>query len=349
MITLPQQPLSSHDDLRTYAVQARENGSPWRARCSFPWQAASNPLVAFSMELDCIIVGGGPAGLTAATYLRRLHRHVVVFDDGRSRARWIPESHNCPGFPMGVSGTELLRRLRDQASTYGATIHHTRVDLLERTGRGWRAEADGQKWHAPVALLATGVIDHLPTLASGDPEAALRNGLLRSCALCDGYEATDQRIAVVGPLDRAVPNARYLSTFSADVTVVPSEGGDLEASRQPDTNGIVVLPPLQTLSCTEGGWDVTDLTGHTQRFDLVYVAMGAPARGDLARDAGAQIDAQGAVMTNERMETSIVGLYAISDVVTDLNQIAVAFGHAAIAASAIHQALPSKPRKPTRA
>ena len=119
MITLPQQPLSSHDDLRTYAVQARENGSPWRARCSFPWQAASNPLVAFSMELDCIIVGGGPAGLTAATYLRRLHRHVVVFDDGRSRARWIPESHNCPGFPMGVSGTELLRRLRDQASTYG--------------------------------------------------------------------------------------------------------------------------------------------------------------------------------------------------------------------------------------
>ncbi|MGR4875900.1 NAD(P)/FAD-dependent oxidoreductase [Pseudoxanthomonas sp. LARHCG66] len=301
-----------------------------------------------SMELDCIIVGGGPAGLTAATYLRRLHRHVVVFDDGRSRARWIPESHNCPGFPRGVSGTELLRRLRDQASTYGTTIHHMRVDLLERIGTGWRVEAGGQEWHAPVVLLATGVVDHLPPLASGDPEAALRNGLLRSCALCDGYEATDQRIAVVGPLDRAASNAHYLSTFSADVTVVPSEGGDPEASRQIDTNGVHVLPPLQTLTCTEGGWDVTDLTGRTHRFDLVYAAMGAPARGDLARGAGAKIGAQGTVMTDERMETSIVGLYAIGDVVSDLNQIAVAFGHAAIAASAIHQALPSKPRKPAR-
>ena len=303
------------------------------------------PPVNFSMELDCIIVGGGPAGLTAATYLRRLHRHVVVFDDGRSRARWIRESHNCPGFPMGVSGTELLRRLRDQASTYGATIHHMRVDLLERTRTGWRVEADGQGWHTPIVLLATGVVDHLPTLASGGPEAALRNGLLRSCALCDGYEATDQRIAVVGPLDRAVSNAHYLSTFSADVTVVPTEGGNPEASLQPDANDVVVLPPLQTLTCTEGGWDVTDLTGRTHRFDLVYAAMGAPARGDLARDAVAKIDAQGAVITDERMETSIAGLYAIGDVVTDLNQIAVAFGHAAIAASAIHQALPAKPRR----
>ncbi|MCP1582058.1 thioredoxin reductase (NADPH) [Pseudoxanthomonas mexicana] len=300
------------------------------------------------MGLDCIIVGGGPAGLTAATYLRRLHRRVIVFDDGRSRARWIPESHNCPGFPLGVSGTELLRRLRDQASTYGAPIHHKRVELLERAREGWRVEAEGEQWFAPVVLLATGVVDRLPTLASGDPEVALRNGLLRSCALCDGYEATDQRIAVVGPLDKAVSNARYLSTFSADITVAPTDAVDLGPSAQPDTKGVTVLPPLQILACTAGGWDLTDLTGHTHRFDLVYAAMGAPARGELAPHAGAQVDAQGAVVTNERMETSCSGLYAIGDAVTDLNQIAVAFGHAAIAASAIHQTLPARPRKSTQ-
>ena len=61
---------------------------------------------------DVVVIGGGPAGLTAATYLRRFLRSVVVLDAGDSRARYIPESHNCPGFPQGVAGTELLQRMR---------------------------------------------------------------------------------------------------------------------------------------------------------------------------------------------------------------------------------------------
>src|SRR5438270_334356 len=66
--------------------------------------------------LDCAIVGAGPAGLTAATYLARFRRNIHVFDAGNSRARYIPLSHNCPGFPEGVSGAELLQRLRAQAA-----------------------------------------------------------------------------------------------------------------------------------------------------------------------------------------------------------------------------------------
>ena len=62
--------------------------------------------------LDVLVVGAGPAGLTAATYLARFHRRFVVVDAGKSRARWIPTSHNCPGFPFGVAGPELLAKLR---------------------------------------------------------------------------------------------------------------------------------------------------------------------------------------------------------------------------------------------
>ena len=341
---VPEQPRSSRDDLRTCAVQACENGSPWRARCSCPWQAASSPpQVTFSMELDCIIVGGGPAGLTAATYLRRLHRHVVVFDDGRSRARWIPESHNCPGFPLGVSGTELLRRLRDQAAAYGATGRSSRVKTIRQVEGGWEAEADDGACSAPTILLATGVVDRLPSLASGEPEEALRSGLLRSCALCDGFEATDHRLAVVGPLVRAAANARYMTTFSADVTVVPIEE-HADTAVLPDTEGLTILPNLRSLVCRDDGWDLTDAAGGTYRFDFVYAAMGAPARGELARQLGAELNDEGAVVTDDHMETSLPGLYAIGDVVTDLNQIAVAFGHAAIAASAIHRSLPARRR-----
>jgi thioredoxin reductase (NADPH) len=71
-------------------------------------------------EADCVVVGAGPGGLTAAVYLARYLRDVVVLDDGRSRALWIQRSHNCPGYPQGISGPELLERLRRQAVRYGA-------------------------------------------------------------------------------------------------------------------------------------------------------------------------------------------------------------------------------------
>jgi thioredoxin reductase (NADPH) len=75
--------------------------------------------------LDCAIVGAGPGGLTAAVYLTRFRRPIVVFDSGNSRARWIPESHNCPGFPSGIGGDAFLARLAAQARDSGARVAHS--------------------------------------------------------------------------------------------------------------------------------------------------------------------------------------------------------------------------------
>ena len=80
------------------------------------------PVVSAAREVECAIIGGGPAGLTAAIYLARLRRETVEIDAGHSRASLIPVSHNYPGFPQGVSGDDLLRRLREQAVRYGVTI-----------------------------------------------------------------------------------------------------------------------------------------------------------------------------------------------------------------------------------
>ena len=139
-----------------------------------------------------------------------------------------------------------------------------------------------------------------------------------------------------------------MRTFSGDVSVVPiPDQGD--SNSQTETEGLLVLPTLLSLACRDEGWDLIDANGDTHRFDFVYAAMGAPARGELARQAGVEFNDDGTVLTNEHMETSRAGLYAIGDVVTDLNQIAVAFGHAAIAASAIHCALPQAPRPSCKA
>ena len=82
--------------------------------------------------LDCLIVGGGPAGLTAAIYLARFHLDILVVDGGKSRASWIPCTRNVSGFPDGIAGTELLERMREQACKYGAKIENEFVSKLER-------------------------------------------------------------------------------------------------------------------------------------------------------------------------------------------------------------------------
>ena len=115
--------------------------------------------------LDCLIVGAGPAGLTAATYLARFRRHILVVDAGASRARWIPASHNCPGFPFGVAGNELLARFRLQAQSYGVASTAACVTQLSRHADGFTASDGERHWHARSVILATGVVDRMPELA----------------------------------------------------------------------------------------------------------------------------------------------------------------------------------------
>src|SRR5262245_23380594 len=103
---------------------------------------------------DCLIVGGGPAGLTAAIYLARYRRRALVVDSGKSRAEWIPTSHNYPGFEDGISGKALLRKLREQAEEYGAELRQGEVTKLEEARDGFVATANGKTIAAKRVLMA---------------------------------------------------------------------------------------------------------------------------------------------------------------------------------------------------
>ena len=115
----------------------------------------------------------------------------MVVDGGKSRARWIPESHNCPGFPHGIGGTALLGKLREQARGFDVRIEDGRIGKLERDGDAFLATAeDGRRWRARFVLLATGVVDVMPAM-DGLAEGIARHAV-RLCAVCDGYEASDE-------------------------------------------------------------------------------------------------------------------------------------------------------------
>ena len=176
--------------------------------------------------LDCLVIGAGPAGLTASTYLARFRRRIVLASAGRSRANYIPVSHNCPGFPFGIAGAELLGKLAAQAGHYGAHAIETRVERLERLDDGFVAHArDGRSWRTRFVLLATGVVDLLPAIDS--IEQGIADAVVRICAICDAYEASDHRIAVYGPPERVVRHACFLRTYSQHVCAVLSERGPL--------------------------------------------------------------------------------------------------------------------------
>ncbi|WP_396595461.1 NAD(P)/FAD-dependent oxidoreductase [Brevundimonas sp. R86498] len=286
-----------------------------------------------------LVVGAGPAGLTAATYLARFLRSVVVADGGDARASWIPLSHNMPGFPAGITGDAILSRMREQATEYGAIIELGRVEPLETMDGGFRGTLNGRTVRTRMVLLATGVVDHHPDLPG--VERAVERALVRICPICDGYEATGKAVAVIGDSDMGVREAAFLRTYSDRVTLLHvGPSGALTERAALDRLGIeLVETPIETVRLE--GDRVTALcwNGSFRAFDLVYSALGTSANATLARDLGAQLAEDGRLEVDLHQRTSIPGLYAAGDVVRGLNQIAVATAEAAVAATDIHNAL----------
>jgi thioredoxin reductase (NADPH) len=290
-----------------------------------------------------MIIGGGPAGLTAAIYLARFRRAVRVVDAGGSRASLIPTSHNYPGFPDGISGRELLVRLREQAGRYGAALTVGNVDDLTRADDGhFTAAAGGETIEARTVVLATGAMDVEPALPNIND--AIRTGLVRHCPICDGYEVIDRDVAVIGRGSRGANEARFLRHYTHKLTLftlgTPEEIGERDRAAL-EQCGISVVDEALAEVCTQDGAIVGLQTrsGTNHRFDTLYSALGCRVRSDLARAVGAACDDAGQIVVDDKLRTTVPGLYAAGDVANDLNQIAVGTGHAAIAATQIHNLL----------
>lgn len=294
---------------------------------------------------DCAVIGAGPAGLTAALYLARFRRRVIVFDGGGSRARWIPESQNCPGFPGGISGKALLKRLRQQLSGYEVAIHAGGVRTLLKHDEAFVLTTDDERaFTARKVLLATGIVDVLPDVDW--VEAAIEVGALRLCPVCDGYEASDQRIAVYGPSGSGLDHAVFLRTYSANVALVCSDESAVgeELRERAARQGVRIIEDARDLRFDGGRCSFARADGSRERFDTVYPFLGSHARSELATAVGAASDESGALKVGGDQMTSVEGLYAAGDVVSSLNQISVAVGHSGVAATAMHNALAGNPR-----
>ena len=292
--------------------------------------------------LDCLVIGAGPAGLTAAIYLARFRLAIDIVDAGKSRAALIPRTRNHAGFPGGISGVDLLARMRDQAAEFGARVTPGLVEALVREGDVFVASVEGGSLRARTILLATGVVNNTPRMAPEVHDAALARGLLRYCPICDGYEVIDKRVGVIGTHTHGHNEALFLRTYSPDITLIaPAGGHDLsEEERQKlDDAGIArrdgPCGPLRI----EGNRIIVPMPGEELRFDAVYPALGSVIRSELAIMLGAATTADGCLVIDSHQRTSIAGLYAAGDVAKGLDQISHAIGEAGVAATTIRNDL----------
>lgn len=292
--------------------------------------------------IDCLIVGGGPAGLTAAIYLARFRRRAVLFDRGGSRAALIPRSHNHSGYPEGIPGTELLALMAEQARRYGADLRQGDVTQIARDGEDWRLMAGGETLRARTVLFATGVDNRCPDISRAVHDAALNRGQLRYCPICDAYEASNQRIAVVGAESHGVAEALFLRHYSDRVTLFTLTQCELHERDRADlaSAGVAWDPrPVVRYEFADDAVRLHFADGTFAAVDTLYPALGSDPNVELIASLDLRVDGEHCVLTDAHQRLGLRGLYAAGDVVAALDQISVAMGHAAVAATAIHNDL----------
>jgi thioredoxin reductase len=289
-------------------------------------------------SVDVIVVGGGPAGLSAALLLGRCRRSVIVCDAGRPRNRASRALHGYlsrDGVPPG----ELLRLGRLEAESYGVRHCHAVVTGVERVGHAFSVRLNqGGALSARRVLIATGVEDHLPAVEG--IEACYGRSVFH-CPYCDGWEWRDRGLAVYGRGRRGAALALSLRTWTPDVVLV--------------TNGPARLPPaargalerqaievrtssLRALRHHDGVLEALEFDdGSTLARDALFFTEGQHQQATLARDLGCEVTRKGTIRTDRFGQTCVEGIFVVGDASRDVQFVAVAAAEGAKAAVAINQ------------
>lgn len=295
-----------------------------------------------NLAVDCVVVGGGPAGLTAAIYLARFHLSTIVVDAGASRAALIPLARNHAGFPEGISGSDLLARMRRQAEAYRALLRHDLVEGLVRNSDGFAVRTASTTIQTRTILLATGVVNRRPAMIDNAAhDRAVAAGLMRYCPICDGYEVTDRKVAVLGTGERGVAEALFLRSYTPHLTLyAPADGHDLGDDQRTalDDAGVELAGACQAIAPRgDAIWLTAD--GSERRFDTLYPALGSDIRSELAGQLGVHRSEDGCLTVDAHQRTNVPGFYAAGDVVLGLDQISHAMGEGGVAATTIRNDL----------
>ena len=293
-----------------------------------------------ALMYDVIIVGGGPAGLSAATVLGRCRRKVLLLDDGQYRNYASLAVH---GFLTrdGIHPAELRRIGREQLQRYEVEYRTEHVRAARCAEGGFELELeDGSGARCRKLLLATGVVDRLPPVEGMERHYGCG---VYHCPYCDGWEVRDQPLAVYGAGKSGAGLAVSLLDWSPDV-VLCTDGPSRLNRREAAELGARGIPVREEkLARVEGNGEALEQivfeNGAALPRAALFLSTGQTQRCDLARNLGCEFTRKGAVRTGRLEGTNIPGLFVAGDASRDVQLAVVAAAEGAKAAIAIHQAL----------
>jgi thioredoxin reductase (NADPH) len=285
---------------------------------------------------DAVIVGGGIAGLSAAVYLGRSRRKALLVDGGESMARWEPLVENYLGFPEGLSGKTLLERGRAQVKKFGVCTANDRIVRILREGDTFLLEGGSVVYRSSRVLLATGLTHLLPDIPGADK--CLGNSVL-FCKDCDAFRVRGKRIAIYGRRNEAARYALAMLAFSPTVTI-------LTDGREPTWDCVwqealdeyrvhVYRDSVKKLEHEGGRLGAVLFQDSRLPVDALFATRGDVYHTGLAEGLGADQDAEGQLIVDGDMRTTVPGLYAAGCVTPANCQMIIAAGQGAAAAQAI--------------
>ncbi|USZ68471.1 NAD(P)/FAD-dependent oxidoreductase [Halorussus salilacus] len=297
-------------------------------------------------EYEVAVVGGGPAGLTAALYTTRLGHDTVVVNRGGGRAAMMADTHNVVGVTEDVSGKEFLETAREQVESYGTDYVRGFVESAERRDDGrFRLDARDADFVADAVVLATGFSDAEP-----DPPLPPTGRGLHYCLHCDAYMFVDEPVFVMGAGESAAHVAMVMLNFTADVDLL-TRGEDPEWSDETDRQlrahpVDIVHEEVVGMEKGDDGWlagfEFED--GRFREYRGGFPMYGRRYNNGLAAELGCDLGDDGAVLVDESGETSVEGVYAVGDLTPGHSQIPVAMGEGANAGIAVHYSLREFPK-----
>ncbi len=292
---------------------------------------------------DCLIVGGGIAGLQAAIQLGRYNHKTLVLDAGDGRSSICHSYHNILGYPDGISGPELREIGRQQAGEYGVEFVIGKAANAAKTDSGFEVTADsGDRYQSKTLLLATGIMDRIPPFPELMPTLGVS---VYVCPDCDGHEVKDKSTIVMGSGNAGANMALTLNYFTDEITYVNHENTkvDEEIAVAMKGKGIhyVEGPIEKVLADGPDFRGVALANGEEFLAERGFIAFGGnEVKSQLAQQLGVELHKNKHVLVDPRTKmTNIENVWAAGDVVAHSEQVTIAMGDGMQASIWIHKTL----------